>query len=77
MEECKGCTSLRPHRLHKKKGYCSAGVILQSSETYSCPCSICLVKTMCNTACEDFQTYKSLCRAKVNRINREVNNNGD
>lgn len=59
--ECKGCVSF--DRIIE---LCSAGIRPQLSEIKECPCIKCLVKTMCNTACENFQDYKSMCREKIN-----------
>jgi hypothetical protein len=62
--DCKGCNSLS-----RQTNLCSAGIRPQLPEIKQCPCIKCLVKTMCNTACEKFQDYKILCREKVRDAN--------
>lgn len=44
---CKGCHSYEFHELDCE--------LLDVSE--HCPCSICLIKGMCYTACDEYQTY--------------------
>ena len=37
-------------------GILSCGLIT-TKDNKQCPCTICLVKTMCNAACEEFKDY--------------------
>ena len=49
-EECEGCESYN--------NSCTGEVIHINNNT--CPCSICLVKTMCRYDCQPFQMYVSI-----------------
>lgn len=63
IKGCEGCISYRPHR--DIGDQCGDEAIPHISETLSCPCSICIVKTMCNNSCEDFHDYKKLCKKEM------------
>ena len=56
---CKGCRSF-----NRKRELCSSGINPQMLEIKQCPCSICLVKTMCSRGCQDFQDYKTYIKHK-------------
>lgn len=53
--ECQGCESYM-------NGRCTIGIIQSVSDTEVCPCSICLVKSMCNgRVCDAFAKYAKKC----------------
>jgi hypothetical protein len=60
---CKGCTSFRAYR--DIGDQCGDESIPQISNKEQCPCSICIVKTMCTNGCKDFQDYKILCKKEI------------
>lgn len=59
MEEtndgCKGC------RMHNKYiSGCEVDIVPCILDGTQCPCMTCLIKVMCNNACEKFQEYSKL-----------------
>lgn len=51
MEDCKGCRTFMSAYVK-----CSSMLANKGSE---CPCKICLIKGVCNTACEEYETFSS------------------
>ena len=49
-DECEGCVMFRKYK--------SCDVI-KSGREKGCPCRLCLVKIMCNTACKEYEKYIS------------------
>lgn len=60
---CEGCVSFRPHR--DIGDQCGDEALPQISEIEQCPCTKCIVKTMCMNGCEVFHDYKRLCKKKM------------
>jgi len=63
QKECKGCSiskccSLKPY-------------FIDDDNKIICPCTVCLVKGICNTLCNDFIIYRShlynFCKEKTNK----------
>ncbi len=51
---CEGCSHYRAYR---NKASC-----VDYNKDGSCPCTICIVKLMCNNTCDNWETwYDSLC----------------
>ena len=65
--ECKGCRMYDSVKLE-----CKINIITNISATEHCPCINCLVKGMCNSACEDFKNYSRISY----RDSRELHNKG-
>lgn len=56
--ECKGCESYS-----YSEDRCRLGIKLKISNTEQCPCSICLIKSMCNgRVCDEFLEYEEKSR---------------
>ncbi len=51
MTECKGCLTKCTHHRAYKAGFISGTVITK------CPCTICVIKMVCNDRCKDFDIY--------------------
>ena len=50
-KQCEGCRSRR---------FCAYLPFIRGSKPrVICPCSLCVVKVMCNGICEEFQDYKN------------------
>lgn len=54
INDCKGCIDYDSSRIV----YCDLGVCVHYGNV-QCPCSICLVKGMCETECDKFIHYIS------------------
>ena len=62
--KCKGCRTY-DYVLELHKGSCLAGVTPHLSETEQCPCITCIIKVMCNKACDDFHDYMTKYKSKM------------
>ena len=59
-ENCRGCSSLTLD-IKKKLQVC---ITLDAGLINSCPCQVCLVKAVCNEACDDYNAvYMKLQRS--------------
>jgi len=52
-KECKGCAEFK----NETEEYICYFARANQYQNI-CPCSLCLVKTMCNTACEAYKTFE-------------------
>jgi len=53
LEQCKGC-----YTNNNLKDRLNCSMIYRVREGSICPCSICLVKSVCNHECEDFAHFR-------------------
>jgi hypothetical protein len=52
---CTGC-----HSYSSKPG--SACILIKHNQKGKCPCTLCIVKTMCDDACQSFIQFENLYR---------------
>ena len=53
-DDCEGCRSY-----DSRTKRCSARMIeIISNSEHTCPCSVCLIKSMCNNPCSPFSTLR-------------------
>ena len=50
---CEGCKSLKSKHL----GIYKCGTVPFKKDNKQCPCLICLIKSMCTIACQEFKDY--------------------
>lgn len=69
-DECEGCIDNRPNDSGVYNGMldCSKKQLLEP-----CPCRICLVKVMCNKACEEYIEYATRHKKELIILNRGLN----
>jgi hypothetical protein len=54
IKECEGCATLGSTN---SCSYCN--------DKLTCPCSICLIKAMCNESCDEFEEYRRKIPVKL------------
>ena len=59
-EACKGCKDYDSNYYSGHGGECLADVAVESLNKIQCPCSICLIKGVCEIPCDLFTEYDEL-----------------
>ena len=63
-EECKGCCMQNQHSAPFLQGLIDFNSV--------CPCSICIIKVMCEESCEEYETF---CNVVAVRGEKQLNGN--
>jgi hypothetical protein len=59
-EACKGCKDYDSNYYSSFGGECLTDVAIESLSKVKCPCSICLIKGICEESCDLFNEYDKL-----------------
>ena len=54
-ENCKGCIEFQSSE------YSSRCLLIDSNKHNNCPCTFCLIKSMCQEPCEDYNDFMMKC----------------
>jgi len=60
MNNCKGCTTRENIGSPKYLAFGAACPYIERNKDGACPCTKCIVKTMCHECCDPFQNFKEI-----------------